>query len=215
MTRTCDLQVRNLTLYPTELWARKAGRILTRLGPRRPPHPRRGGAPAADGDRRARVTGRAVRCEPVPSSLPGEDGEGAIGHAFAASIAEEAGGASGSEPRLARRHDTAHHGTAVARSRLERWAGGPQDAPAVARGRRRLLRQPAGSQRSRLDRWRDGGRPRGGLLRAAERPKPVGPGCLGRPHLRERRRLPADHELDELHHRTRHADPDAPPRPAL
>ncbi len=22
MTRTCDLQVRNLTLYPTELWAR-------------------------------------------------------------------------------------------------------------------------------------------------------------------------------------------------
>ena len=25
MTRTCDLQVRNLTLYPTELWARKLG----------------------------------------------------------------------------------------------------------------------------------------------------------------------------------------------
>ena len=23
MTRTCDLQVRNLTLYPTELWARE------------------------------------------------------------------------------------------------------------------------------------------------------------------------------------------------
>src|SRR5262245_1257954 len=43
MTRTCDLQVRNLTLYPTELWApessRKRGRIVAAPGGTRPSPP--------------------------------------------------------------------------------------------------------------------------------------------------------------------------------
>ena len=47
MTRTCDLQVRNLTLYPTELWARKFG-----------------GPPGA-GPQGSKLAEQAVYCEPV------------------------------------------------------------------------------------------------------------------------------------------------------
>ena len=72
MTRTCDLQVRNLTLYPTELWARERGvyRIPPRPAVRYPP------------PRQAKRAASRRRAESAPSPnsspRPGNGGAGSL-----------------------------------------------------------------------------------------------------------------------------------------